>query len=448
MISPIKRLKKSLPARLLLIFILVSILMSLLIVGTLVGGFASQWKVGVKPHLEQYLSYVNSDIGNPPSIERAEELAEQLPINIYISGNGLEYSSTGIPLDVDDLDFRQDHRRWGRKNKPEFKFIGQDISFGEHQDRTVLRNRIGDYQVYYELPHTHKAAHRDSVVGKALFWLLIILLASYFILRRMLRPVQDIKVGVQKMGSGNLDYRIPVRGDNDLYELSASINRMAEDIEGMLDAKRQLLLGVSHELRSPLTRARIAVQMLEDSGNRDRIQEDLLEMEALITEILETERMKASHSALNRSKVDLVKLSRAVIEEISADRVQLLVKKDPFYVDVDEPRFRLLIRNLISNAIRHGGDAEQPPQITFSQEGTWITVQVSDKGPGIEPEHLEKVTEPFYRVDPSRTRSTGGFGLGLYLCKLIAEAHGGKLVITSGPNDGTRVDVMLPIDQN
>jgi len=443
----ISRFKRSLSNRLLLIFAATSLCIVALIIYLLIHGLGSQWRVNIRPHLLQYLDYVSTDIGDPPSVEKAAELARRLPINIYIQGNGIDFSSTGLSLDIDDLEFYED-RPWARKKRDQlrqrFDFAKGNIAFGEHRDRTVLRNEFGDYTVYYELRHRRPRPHRDGVIGRALLGILAILALCYLLIRRMLRPVHDIKAAVSRMGQGELNYRVPVRADNDLGELAGSINTMASDIERMLDAKRQLLLGVSHELRSPLTRATVAAELLDESVNQIRIREDLREMDNLITEILETERMNTGHAVINRTPVNLNNLVQSVLKEFSADTVTTDIKAQLPAVELDEPRMRLLIRNLISNAIRHGGESEPAPRVSVSTGDSILNISVSDSGPGIPPEHLSRVTEPFYRVDPSRTRSTGGFGIGLYLCRLIAEAHGGELKITSNPGTGTVVDVVLP----
>ena len=214
----------------------------MLIIGILAGGFASHWRLGVRPHLEQYLAYINEDLGYPPDIEKAEALAERLPVNIYIYGKGLNFSSTGFMLDLDELEF---YRRFGKDRKwknghdeDRHDEIAEGLSFGELENRTVLKNKVGDYEVYFEIPHGDQAVEREGAVHKGIFVLLLILLASYLILRRMLRSIQDIKLGVQSMGEGQLGYRIPVKGNSDLSELSGSINNMAGQIEAMLDAKR------------------------------------------------------------------------------------------------------------------------------------------------------------------------------------------------------------------
>jgi len=440
--------KRALAARLLLLFVGVSVCITILIIGSMVKGLSSQWELGIKPHLEQYLRYVNDDIGNPPDLSKAQALADKLPINVYVKGQGVDYSSTGEPLDLDGLAFDRPRRRWRDRDDGGdgygLALNGQQVSFGEHRERTVLRNQLGDYVVYYELPHTRHASHRDGAVGTALWWLAGILLLAYWLLKRMLRPVQDIQAGVRRMGQGELTYRVPVRADNDLGELVGSINQMAADITTMLDAKRQLLLGFSHELRSPLTRARIAGQMLDPSPNQARILDDLDEMERLITDILETERLKASHAPLNRSDVDVRALIDAVIADVAPEQIRCTVD-DLGRVSVDEPRLRLLLRNLIANAVRYSAEAANQPELAARRNAERLEISVRDEGPGIDPEHLEHITEPFYRVDPSRTRATGGVGLGLYLARLIAEAHDGELHIDSAIGKGTTVTITLPV---
>ena len=445
--SVIGRFKRSLSARLLFVFVIASLIVTILVVRLLVHAIGSQWQGNIRPHLEQYLAYVNTDIGHPPDQRRAEKLAQNLPLNIYILGEDQDYSSTGVPLDVSDLRFR---RNTGNlRINPDSDQKGDQwpadvkLSIGGNDDRTVLRAEVGNYQVYYELDKRNRPL-RDPVFGRTLIAILIILTLCYFLIRRMLRPVHDIQTGARRIGQGELDYRVPVRANNDLGELAGSVNTMAGDIEKMLDAKRQLLLAVSHELRSPLTRATVATALLDESTNRTRIQEDLREMELLITEILETERMNSPHAALNYSEVDLEQLVHSVLDEFPDDRIAGTVDAGIPKTVLDETRIRLLLRNLLSNAIKHGANAIEPPELAVSEDGDNIVIEVSDSGPGIPVEHLSRLMEPFYRVDPSRTRATGGFGIGLYLCKVIAETHGGTLSINSAAGEGTTVTAVLP----
>jgi len=443
-------LKRSLTARLLVLFIGTSALLLIVLVILIVHAFANQWQFKARPHLEQYLDFIRADIGDPPNIEKATELAERLPVDIYIIGPDSTFSTNGKQLDIDEATFSRSRHH----NKKLRHFGDSKIDFSGDEDRTLLRSVVGEYQVYYELAHTRNARHRRSLITPALLCVLVILSICFFIIRRMLRPVRDIKYGVKRMGQGDLTYRVPIRHNNDLGELAGSINSMAADIEQMLDAKRQLLLGASHELRSPLTRAKVAIQLLDESKARNLIEDDLVEMEDLIANILESERMKTGHAALQLSLINVTELVQSVVDETQADNVVIeCIQKIPL-INADETRLRILLRNLIGNAIEYNKLAESAIIVNLEKMNNDVQICVIDSGPGIATEHIEHVTEAFYRPDESRTRSTGGFGLGLHLAKLIAEAHGGQLKIQSrtassaatNEQSGTSVTVQLPIN--
>lgn len=432
---------RSLPARILLVFVLTSVLISTLLLLMVSHGFSGQWRNNIRPHLTQYLDYVNEDIGNPPDIARAKELSETLPIDIYITGPDINFSSTGSPLDISNLTFDKLDKSKSRSRKNRNQ-LGE-IQIGSHRDKTVLRNEIGDYRIYYELPHRGNRQHRDNIIRNIVLGIAALLAICFLIFRHMLKPVQDIKTGVRRMGDGELSYRVPVRKDNDLGELTHSINTMADDIEKMLDAKRQLLLGVSHELRSPLTRANIALNLMDDSPHRVQLQADLNEMEKLIGEIMEAERINTRHAVIHRESIELVAIARAIVEELAANEIELVTMEKTLNVNLDEARVKILLRNLLSNAVKYGLDGAEKPQLILEPVKGGVVITVRDFGPGIDAEHLERITEPFYRIDPSRTRSTGGFGIGLYLCKLICEAHQGELAIESVEGTGTTVIARL-----
>lgn len=455
MTSLLLRLKRSITARLLAVFIVTSVLLIAVLFVVIAHGFSQQWRVNARPHMEQYLDFISAEIGNPPSEDSARALADRLPVNIYIVGPDKNYSTNGEILDFEEHTFRSPSRHSNRALKHISNKPGR-IEFSGDEDRTLLRSVVGDYQVFYELAHRNKANQRRNFILPALLCVLGFLSICFLIIRRMLRPVRDIKFGVKQMGTGDLAYRVPVRHDNDLGELAVSINTMAADIEQMLDAKRQLLLGASHELRSPLTRAKVALQLMEESKERQLLQDDLEEMENLISSILESERMKSGHASLQLQSVDLHTLVQSVIQETQAENVLVKCESTLPNLQLDETRIRIMLRNLIGNAVIHRG--EQNPEVVvklISSDDT-VRIIVRDSGAGIAPEHVKHVTEPFYRTDESRTRSTGGFGLGLHLAKLIAEAHGGSLAIDShtintiepGETTGTHVTVELPSIKN
>ena len=445
-------LRKSLSLRLLGIFLLIALLTVLLITQLFSKGMGSQWKNNIQPHLVQYLSYLHSDVGDPPDHSNALTLSERLPVNIYIyKGSTLEYATNGKPLDYQSINFRGPLKRKREAhsrplNKAARIPLPPDHAFGRGKKTSYLRVIQNEYTLYYELRRRNGRSRYGDHFVLALLSLGGILLLSYFIIRRQLSPIKEIKRGVSLMSQGDLQHRIPIKGNDDLAELGDSINDMAERIENMLDAKRQLLIAVSHELRSPLARSRIANEMLPDSINKQRIADDLNEMDKLIHEIMESERLQ-HHTDLHYQSVDLADLLIDVIDNDS-DSVQLDINTDSFIIDADDARIRIMMRNLINNALQHGRTNQTEKVVVAldrSNENAILTV--TDHGPGIEAEHIEKLGEPFYRPDDSRTRSTGGFGMGLTLVKRIVDTHGGSLTINSQTTQpsGTTVKVCIPV---
>lgn len=269
----------------------------------------------------------------------------------------------------------------------------------------------------------------------------------YLAVRRLFYPLQDIRLGTRRIGEGQLDYRIPIRRQDELGRLSQRINRMADEVQRMLDGQRQLLLAMSHELRTPLTRARLALEFIHDREVRSHLEYDLSSMERMITELLEGERLNTEGSQMSRSQVNLNKLMAEVLRgDFPNDRhrVSLSVPPAPAHLSVNAARLRMLVRNLVENALRYNPRDGKPVELSLRMEDDAAVIRVQDHGPGIEHEHLERVTSAFYRADPSRGAGTGRHGLGLYLCRLIAEAHGGEVEVASPPGSGACITARIP----
>ena len=269
----------------------------------------------------------------------------------------------------------------------------------------------------------------------------------YFAVRRLFYPLQDIRLGARRIREGQLDYRIPIRRQDELGRLSDRINRMADEVQRMLDGQRQLLLSLSHELRTPLTRARLALEFIHDKDVRSHLEYDLASMERMITELLEGERLNTRGRQMSRSRVNLNKLMAEVMRgDFPNDRhrVSLSVPPAAAHLSVNAARLRMLVRNLVENALRYNPEEGKPVDVSLHMEDNAAVIRVQDHGPGIEPEHLEQVTSAFYRADPSRGAGTGRHGLGLYLCRLIAEAHGGKVDVASPPGSGACITARIP----
>jgi signal transduction histidine kinase len=262
--------------------------------------------------------------------------------------------------------------------------------------------------------------------------------------------LDDIRAGALRFGTGDFTRPIAVRNPHrpdELGELAGTINTMAAEIAHMLDAKRSLLLAISHELRSPLTRARLNTELLPETeelhASRDALLRDLALMRDLVTDLLESERLSARHAALHCEAVDLRALAQEVMGSLD-QAVEQDIAADLPTLQLDPARLRLLLRNLLDNALRHSVGAAQAPglQITATAQGG-VELRVRDYGAGVPPEQLPQLAHAFYRPDAARTRDDGGVGLGLYLCKLVTLAHGGSFTIANAA-PGLVITVMLP----
>jgi signal transduction histidine kinase len=211
----------------------------------------------------------------------------------------------------------------------------------------------------------------------------------------------------------------------------------------MLEAKRQLLLAISHELRTPLTKAKLRLEFMPESIEKANLREDIDEIDHLIGDLIEAERLNDEHTALSAEPVQLAEFVESVVDQYFSYEggLEIVLPSEDREFVIDKLRIRLLLTNLLNNAIRHGQDNPLRVEVIFNDASA--TLIVEDQGEGIGPEHIEQVCEPFYRADSSRQRNTGGFGLGLYLCRLIAQAHGGSLQIESELGEGTRIIVQV-----
>jgi len=222
---------------------------------------------------------------------------------------------------------------------------------------------------------------------------------------------------------------------------------MSGQIKAMLENKSGLLLAISHELRSPLTRMRVNLELLDDSDVRNQLIADTREMENLLGAILESEKLSSGHAPLTRKRVDLAQVIRAVVEAHPGyERIRCELA--PVQLEIDELRIKLLIKNLLDNALQYSAPQNQTVQISLRATSAGAVLEVADQGIGIAADELPRLGEAFYRPDSARQRNTGGYGLGLYLCRLICATHAGELRIESVAGQGTRVIVSLPFDNS
>ncbi|MDF3823300.1 sensor histidine kinase, partial [Leptospira sp. 96542] len=181
---------------------------------------------------------------------------------------------------------------------------------------------------------------------------------------------------------------------------------------------------------------------------REALLRDLGDMARLINDLLESERLAVRHAALHLEDTDVAALAREVIDELAipqprARDIQLQASEELRPHRLDRVRLRLLLRNLLDNALRHSAQAPLPTELHIRREGGDLILEVRAHGPGVPEGQLAQLAQPFFRPDAARSRGTGGVGLGLYLCRLVAQAHGGSLTL-SNAQPGLAVTVRLP----
>jgi len=408
------RVRVSIFARLLTIMILMAVSL-LFIVGTFFVFFVFPGATAeAATAFEQFSRGISA---TSPDLPAAQALAHRVHVEIRYEGpRGSWATNSHIPS---ILDVKQ-----GRVSS----FLGHEYHLESAPDG-------GSYLFVWD--------YREHVRGlhAKMLWLLLFLVVSvvctaYLFQRRLLRPVRLLDEGVARLSTGDLDVAVPVVTRDEFGALTDTFNKMVGRVKQMIQARDQLLLDVSHELRSPLTRLKVALALLPDDENRAGMVGDLSEMEAMITELLELERMREGRG-LRREHCNLAPVLREVVDVYSSDPpgIRLLIPSE-IWLDIDREKIRIVLRNLLENARKFTLPDSGPIEVTAREDLGTIAVRVSDDGPGIPEPDLPNLFEPFYRVDRSRSRKTGGYGLGLSICKRIMEAHGGSISVANNPGRG------------
>jgi signal transduction histidine kinase len=265
---------------------------------------------------------------------------------------------------------------------------------------------------------------------------LAIALGAWPVVRRLTGRLERLRERVEDLGRGDLRARVPVEGRDEVADLGRSFNRAADRIEQLVLAQRRQLAFASHELRSPLARLRVSLEMLSgDPALKERAARDVKELDGLIDELLEASRLEAMGRAERDDPVDLLGL---VAEE--AARTGASVEGEAVEVRGDGRLLRRMVRNLLENAHRHGGGAGI--EVRVELRGRVGRLAVADRGPGVPEAERERIFEPFYR--PPGTPETGAsYGLGLALVRQIARAHGGEARCVPRAGGGTVFEVDL-----
>jgi signal transduction histidine kinase len=287
---------------------------------------------------------------------------------------------------------------------------------------------------------------------------LIVVAGALVTARWIVRPIERLSRTARALGAGDLSARSRLERSDEIGELGRRIDDMADRIERLLVTEKELLANVAHELRTPLTRIGVALDLASE-GDAERaraslaeIAVDVAELETIVDDILTTMRFEiagpGAQLPLRREPTPARTLADAAADRMRARHPErplvVTVAGDTPELDIDRMLFRRAVDNLLQNAHKYTPDPTAPIELAIDRDGDHVAIEVRDRGIGISAKDLPRVFTAFFRGDRSRSRETGGVGLGLTLAKRIVEAHGGTIGVTSEPNTGTTVRITVP----
>ncbi|MEZ4870703.1 MAG: HAMP domain-containing sensor histidine kinase [Bdellovibrionales bacterium] len=362
-----------------------------------------------KDNINIYAQLLAREIGSPPDIRIAKDIHRRTQILIYVRGPGGDFYVPDIAT-----------------------YSGTQRFFQHHQYAMVP---YGDYIYRFKTPHLGTV---NSIgIWVTLGLILIVLIVSYHWVRKTFRPLEEIGQVASEVAKGNFSKKISYDGSGELRQLSDSINEMTVQLSNRFENLRQLLRAVSHEVRTPLTSMRLAIESVDDEQARQSLVEDIKQLDDLTYNLLEQERIRESPESLHLEDTNI---SETVLDVLKAFSDVPIVKEidEDIHFSLDTSRLILAVRNIVKNAIFHGGEKQIHVSLERTDHG--FKFMVRDFGAGMPEELLRRVGESFLRADQSRDRRSGGVGLGLSLVKSIIDAHGAQLILKNA-NPGLEVTI-------
>jgi len=277
-----------------------------------------------------------------------------------------------------------------------------------------------------------------NLLQNLILLVLILVVVLYVVARGITRPLSDLARAADSLGRETRPSQLKERGARELRDAARAFNTMQDRLRRYLDSRTRVLAAMSHDLKTPLTRLRLQVETLDNPPMQERIGRELDEMESMVREALSLFRGLDDGEPV--STIDLDALLAKIREEFALMGAPVAVSGAAAQLLRGRPQMlKRCLTNLIANAVEFGGRAE-----VIVEDGAQLILRVRDAGPGIPPAELERVFEPFYRLESSRNRSSGGTGLGLTIARDIAQAHGGTLTLQNLPAGGLEATLSLP----
>jgi two-component system, OmpR family, sensor histidine kinase MtrB len=328
----------------------------------------------------------------------------------------------------------------------------------------------GQYELYLvynirDVQNTLDFIQQTLIIGSLLL-VLTIALVTYFVVRLAIEPVRVAADTAEKLAAGQLEVRVPERGEDVIATLARSFNRMADSLQRQITqladlsrVQQRFVSDVSHELRTPLTTIRLAGDVLYDQRDQfepatartaELLHTQVERFDTMLSDLLEMSRFDAGAAQLETEPTNLVRLVEDSIDAIRpladerGSELRLVAPGGYFEAEVDARRLRRILQNLLGNAVDHGEG--RPVMIHVDSDAQAVAIAVRDFGVGMNPVELQRVFDRFWRADPSRQRTTGGTGLGLAIATEDAHLHGGVIDVWSEEGHGSCFRLTLPRD--
>lgn len=407
------------------------------------------------------------DKSNPKSGQLCDEPELQLPGKRYIQINNAIVDAESLCLDKSGVSY-------GVSEEPSIGMRFLKLASDSDPDASVESTCLADAQraamatyvappalLYLSSVPTSRSwldkAGGARIVIALLIVLAITLAGAALEARRLLRPIRSLTGAAQRMASGDLQARVPVKGADEIARLGSAFNAMANSVETMEQQRKILVSDVAHELRNPLANVRGYLEAAQDDVFRlddtliDSLLEETMLLQHLIDDLQDLALADAGRLRIHPEPTDAIALAEHVIaaHRALADTadVELELSGDVHrLVNVDQVRIRQVLGNLVANAIRYtpaGGRVTVA--VRADRDQSPLVIEVTDTGSGIQQVDLPHLFDRFYRADVSRSRATGGSGLGLSIVRHLVEAHGGSIIVASVVGKGTRFAIELPI---
>lgn len=352
--------------------------------------------------------------------EREEEFAEELAEALSLDEQGLRARFTDRPPPRDE----------GRMHRHHLTFTGVEISIPLAGGRWLNATSLV----------------RAPPIGFSWPWLISLgvsaiatLLVAALLVRRITGPMRELASAAEKIGRGEAIEPVPAKGPSEIRTTVEAFNVMQERLSRFVRDRTRMVAAISHDLRTPITSLRLRAEFIEDADLKRDVVRTLDEMQAMADATLAFARDEGAGEATR--SVDVAALIDGLAEDLRG------LGKDVTYEGPERLVWRCrpvslkrALANLVENAVRYAGAA----RIGLAGEAGELRITIEDDGPGIPPEHLEEVFEPFVRVETSRSRETGGVGLGLSIARSIVRAHGGELTLVNRPAGGLVATISLP----